>query len=66
MTEKKIFILLVGIILAGGGILVLANSFKTMRGNPVRSTVGILVALVLIFLGVVILGKPAFLTGLFR
>ena len=59
-------VIAIGIILVGGGILMLCGSFSTIRGNPFRSIVGIVVALVIVAGGVFIFMHRPQMTAMFN
>ncbi len=66
MELNRTVTILVGIILAGGGILMFSGAFGQRRATPVRSFIGMVIAIVVVLIGVVILARPAMITGLFR
>ena len=66
MTGDRIFIIFLGIIVTGSGFLFFNNTIRTLKTTPVKSSIGILLSLALIFVGILLLVKPGVLFSLFH
>ena len=51
-------LILGGCILVGAGFLTVVNSFRNIKGFPVRNVFGILIGLVLLAAGAILLARP--------
>jgi hypothetical protein len=61
----RIEVLLIGFILVGGGILLMSNAIRSIRGVPVRGSMGMIVSLVIIATGIILLISPETIMALF-
>jgi hypothetical protein len=66
MTSDRFFVLLLGIIVGGFGLVHLDDTVQTLKTTPILSSIGIVVSLALLAFGTVLTVRPGLIFPLFR
>ena len=66
MDMRRGFFILIGLLVAGGGIGVLVSSWGSMRLNRPKSILGIFVSIALFYLAWILMTDPGRILRLFR